>query len=62
MGTPENEQFHREAQRILAEQLPVIPLYLRLNVAASRPDMQGFTMDPTALSEFWNIEAFDYGE
>jgi len=61
-GTPEYEQYHKEAQRIFAEQLPVAPLYLRLKLAATRPDMKNFVMDPTANSEMWNIEAFDYGE
>jgi peptide/nickel transport system substrate-binding protein len=59
-GTPEYEQLHRQAQHIFAEQLPVVPLYSRLKLAATRPDMHGFIMDPTANSEFWNIEAFDY--
>ncbi len=50
-----------EAQRIFAEQLPVIPLFMRLKYAASRPDMCGYSLDPTSNSDFWNIEAFDYG-
>jgi peptide/nickel transport system substrate-binding protein len=53
---------HLEAQRIFAEELPVIPLYLRLKLAATRPDMCNFIMDPTNNSEFWNLENFDYGE
>jgi peptide/nickel transport system substrate-binding protein len=53
---------HAEAQRIFAEQLPVVPLYLRIKLAATRPDMCGFLMDPTVNSEFWNLENFDYGE
>jgi peptide/nickel transport system substrate-binding protein len=60
-GTPEYEQYHLEAQRIFAEQLPVIPLYLRFKLAATHPDMQNFIMDPTAKSEMWNIEEFHYG-
>ena len=61
-GQPEYEAAHREAQRIFAEQLPVVPLVLHLKLAASRPDMCGLIMDPTALNELWNIEEFDYGE
>jgi len=61
-GTPEYEQYHKEAQRLFAENLPVIPLYLKVKLAAARSDMKGFIMDPTANSEFWNIENFDYGE
>ncbi len=55
-------QNHLLAQEIFAAELPVIPLYLTVKLAATRPDMCNFIMDPTALSEMWNIEAFDYGE
>ncbi len=61
-GQPEYEASHLEAQAIFAEQLPVAPLYLRLKLAATRPDMCNFIMDPTANSKFWNIEEFDFGE
>jgi peptide/nickel transport system substrate-binding protein len=60
-GQPAYEDNHLEAQRIFGEQLPVVPLYLRLKLAATRPDMCNFIMDPTANSEFWNIEEFDFG-
>lgn len=60
-GQPSYDEGHLEAQRIFSEELPVIPLFLRLKLAATRPDMCGFVMDPTANSEMWNIEAFDYG-
>ncbi len=61
-GQPGFEAAHLEAQHIFAEQLPVAPLYLNIKLAATRPDMCGFIMDPTNVSEFWNIEEFDYGE
>jgi ABC-type transport system substrate-binding protein len=61
-GQPEYEAAHLEAQRIFAEQLPVVPLYLQIQLAATRPDLCGFIMDPTNPSELWNIEEFDYGE
>jgi peptide/nickel transport system substrate-binding protein len=51
-----------EAQHIFAEQLPVVPLYMRIKYAAARPDMCGYSMNPTASSDFWNIEAFNYGD
>lgn len=60
-GQPGYDQGHLEAQRIFAEDLPVAPLALRLKLAATRPDFCNFIMDPTANSEFWNIEEFDYG-
>ena len=52
---------HLIAQQIFSEDLPMVPLYLRLKLAASRPDMCGFFVDPTNNSEMWNIEEFDYG-
>ena len=61
-GQPEYEQAHLEAQRLFAELLPVAPLFLRTQLAATRADMCNFIMDPTANSEFWNIENFNYGE
>ena len=58
-GQPEYEQFHKEAQRIFAEQLPMVPLYMRLKTAATHADLKGFIMDATE-SEMWNIEEFSY--
>lgn len=60
-GMPEYDEGHLESQAIFADQLPVVPLFLRLKLAAIRPDMCGFIMDPTENSEMWNIEEFDYG-
>ena len=61
-GQPAYEAAHMEAQRIFADQIPMVPLFLRTKLSATRPDMCNFIMDPTAASEFWNIEEFDYGE
>jgi peptide/nickel transport system substrate-binding protein len=61
-GTPEYTQNHLKAQEIFAEELPVVPLYLRLKVAATRPEVSGFIMDPTCNTEMFNIENFDIVE
>lgn len=61
-GQPGYEENHLLAQAIFAEDVPIAPLYLRLKLAGTRPDMCNFVMDPTANSEMWNIEEFDYGE
>jgi peptide/nickel transport system substrate-binding protein len=61
-GQPGYEAGHLAAQRIFAEQLPVVPLYLFVRIAATRADMCGFIMDPTNNTELWNIEEFDYGQ
>lgn len=52
---------HQEAQAIFASELPSIPLYLRLRVAATRPDFCGFTLDPSSSSALADIETFGYG-
>ncbi len=63
---------YRDTQAIFAEDLPIVPLYWRLKVAAARAGMCNFSLDPTASapiglrqhllgSDLWNIEAFDYG-
>jgi peptide/nickel transport system substrate-binding protein len=54
--------FHQEAQAIFASDLPSIPLYLRLKVAATRRDFCGFTLDPSSSSVLADIETFDYGD
>jgi peptide/nickel transport system substrate-binding protein len=61
-GQPGHEAAYQEAQRIFAENLPAVPLFPRIQIDVSRPDMCGFIVDPTASTEFWNIEEFDYGE
>ena len=59
-GDPEYTS-HQEAQAIFASELPSIPLYLRLKVAASRPEFCGFSLDPSSSSSLADIEEFDYG-
>jgi peptide/nickel transport system substrate-binding protein len=62
MALPGSEDYvagHLEAQRIFSEQLPGIPLFMRLKVAVTRADVVGFEMDPTEASELWNIELLD---
>ncbi|MBE0672036.1 MAG: peptide ABC transporter substrate-binding protein [Anaerolineales bacterium] len=52
---------HRQTQNIAATDLPSIPLYYRLRIAATRPDICNFDFDPTA-NPLWNIEAVARGE
>jgi peptide/nickel transport system substrate-binding protein len=58
-GTPEYEENHKEAQRIFSQEVPVIPAFLRLIVAAARPNVIGFGVDPTGGTELQNIYQFD---
>lgn len=53
------ETSHAEALRIWSQQVPIIPLFLRLKVAATRPGIENFAMDPTQNSELWNIYELD---
>ena len=58
---PIHAETYRQTLSIFAENLPVLPLYWRVKTAAARPDMCHFSLDPTALSNLWSIESFDYG-
>jgi peptide/nickel transport system substrate-binding protein len=61
-GTSAHAENHLKAQEIFAEDLPVIPLFLRLKIAATRPRVSGFKMDPTCNTEMFSIEQFDLEE
>jgi len=52
---------YSQVQAIFAKDLPVIPLYWRIKVAAARVGICHFSLDPTAASNLWNIEAIDSG-
>jgi peptide/nickel transport system substrate-binding protein len=52
---------YHQAQAIFAADLPSIPLYYRLKIAASRADVCHFDLDPSA-EPLWNVEAFDMGQ
>ena len=58
-GTADYEEGHKEAQVIFSENVPVIPLFLRLKVAATRPEILNFNVDPTQNSELYNIYELD---
>lgn len=62
LSTDPEYNFHQEAQAIFAADLPSLPLYLRLKVAATRPDFCGFNLDPSSSSALADIETFDYGD
>ena len=61
-GTSSYTDNHLKAQELFAENLPVVPLFLRLKIAASRPEITGFMMDATCNTEMFNIESFDITE
>lgn len=51
---------HAKAQAIFTEFLPSLPLFARAKILVTRPGVVGVVMDPTANSEFWNVENFDF--
>ncbi len=52
---------YRQAQSIFSRDLPVLPLYWRVQIAATRPDVCHFSLDPTSLSALWNIAKMNAG-
>ena len=60
-GEAAYDEAFQEAQAVFADELPAIPLYYRLKVAAARADVCHFDLDPSA-NPMWNIEAFDMGQ
>lgn len=58
-GTDAYVENYRATQRIFADQLPATPLFMHLRVAATRPNVVGFMLNPTERSGLWNIEAID---
>jgi len=61
LGDPEYTS-HQQAQVIFANDLPALPLYTRLKVAATRNDFCGFYLDPFSSYALANLETFDYGD
>jgi ABC-type transport system substrate-binding protein len=60
-GEESFEENHYQAQEIIMNDLPVIPLYWRNEVGASRPDLCGYALNQNAMSELWNVESIGYG-
>ncbi len=58
---PAHAEAYHQAQSVFTGDLPVLPLYWRIEVAAARPDVCHFSLDPTASSALWNIGMLDTG-
>jgi peptide/nickel transport system substrate-binding protein len=57
---PEHASAYTQAQSIFANDLPFIPLYMRIKVAAARRDLCNLRLDAFTLNDLWNIEDLDY--
>ncbi len=55
-------QNYHLTQTLFSQELPAIPLYNRIETAAARFDFCNFSLDPTAASDLFSIETFDYGD
>lgn len=53
---------HWAVQALFAGDLPALPLVYRVEAIAARTDMCALSMDVSARSGLWNLEALDYGE
>lgn len=58
-NSPEYVTAHQAAMRLFAEQLPTLPLFPRLQVAATAPYVRNFGLNPTQPSELWNVHELD---
>jgi len=58
-GQPGYEAAHQEAMRIFARELPAIPLFARMRLATTAPDVVNFRLDPAEPSELWNVFEWD---
>lgn len=54
---PERARLYQRAQAMLADELPWIPLYVRLEWAVTRPDLRGLRLHPTG---FHRLSAVGY--
>jgi peptide/nickel transport system substrate-binding protein len=46
---PERQRLYQRAQAMLAEELPWIPVYVRLEWAVVRPDVRGLRLHPSGF-------------
>ncbi|HJX41023.1 MAG TPA: hypothetical protein VJ345_06130, partial [Anaerolineales bacterium] len=58
---PSFEAAVLETQRLFAQDLPSVPLYMRPRVLAHTLDLCGVVVDPSGLSPFWNLEDLTRG-
>lgn len=57
LGSAEFISGHQAAQQRFAEQLPALPLFLRLQISVVRPEVSGYAPEPAANASLWNIES-----
>ena len=60
-GKQDYKDAYAGVQTIFANDLPSVPLYMRIKVAATRRDMCNYSLDAFAVNDLWNIEELNYG-
>lgn len=58
---PEQKEAYDVVQVLFGNDIPSIPLYQRIKVAASRKDLCNFSLDAFSLNDLWDIEEIDFG-
>lgn len=56
-GSAEFIAGHQTAQRRFAEQLPALPLFLRLQISVVRPEVSLYALESITSASLWNIES-----
>ncbi len=56
------QQAQRAVQQAFVENLPALPLYFRVDLTVSRPDLCHYELDSGARSPLWSLEGWDTGE
>lgn len=57
----EQKEAFAQVQTLYANDIPSVPLYQRIKVAATRKDLCNLTLDSFSLNDLWNIEEIDFG-
>jgi ABC-type transport system substrate-binding protein len=55
------QAFWGRAQVLFGHDVPALPLFGQVRVAAMRRNFTGFALDPSQESEMWNAEHFALG-
>lgn len=53
------DDHQREALRVFSQEIPAIPLFTNVKVAAVRPWMKNVQLDPSQSSLLWNVSEWD---
>jgi peptide/nickel transport system substrate-binding protein len=61
-GQADYVRQHQAALRILAQELPSLPLFSRLTIAAAQPNVRNIQLDPSQPSALWNVYAIDMAQ